>query len=240
MPESIIINYWRLNQVYITIVAFILIGFLILYTWFFIQFQIKVSKDLNTNCKNPIAIYFDKANRERCLTQKITKKNELLGAKKIFNQNVKTTNTQLINLNQNVKEIEDYYKSLNRKKSPELKKVVGSYSSLTNLFNRINLRANRSKTAIDTLVSDFEKNVNANVQLAVDVGNNLVDTLISNTYTKKWENKRKKLVNSYEQIKNYLNNVNIKPYLDKIKNNPDNPAKIKKINAELPQKARTG
>ena len=40
----------------------------------FIQFQIDVSKDLNGHCENPIAMYFDKTSRDRCLTEKITKK----------------------------------------------------------------------------------------------------------------------------------------------------------------------
>ena len=240
MPESIVINYWGLNQVYITIVAFIMIGFLILYSWFFVKFQIKISKDLNTSCQNPIAIYFDKANRDRCLTEKITKKNELTGAKKNFDQKVDVADANIQKLNQKIKEVEDYYESLNKIESPELKKMVGFYPDLTKLYDSIYSRVNTSKDAINTMVTDFETNVNDNIQLAIDVGNNLVDTLISNTYTKKWKDKRKKLVDSYDKIKKYLNDANIKPYLDKIKENSDNSAKIEKINAALPKKARTG
>ena len=48
------------------------------------------------------------------------------------------------------------------------------------------------------------------------------------------------MVDSYDKIKNYLNNENIKPYLDKIKDNSDNPVKIQKINTELPKNTRDG
>ena len=65
-----------------------LMGFLIAYFVLFIHFQIDVSKDLNTHCENPIAMYFDKASRERCLTEKITKKNELANLRSPYRRNL--------------------------------------------------------------------------------------------------------------------------------------------------------
>ena len=54
----------------------------------------------------------------------------------------------------------------------------------------------------------------------------------------KWD-KRKKLVNGYEKIRKYLKNKKIKPYLDKIKENPENLTKLQNIK-NLPEKAKTG
>jgi hypothetical protein len=50
---------------------------------------------------------------------------------------------------------------------------------------------------------------------------------------------RKELVKGYEKIQKYLKNKKLKPYLDKIKENSENLAKIQNIQ-NLPQDAKTG
>jgi methyl-accepting chemotaxis protein len=97
-------KYWNLNQIYIIITAFVIIGFLIAYSVLYVRFQIDISKDLNTHCENPIAMYFDKTSRERCLTEKITKKNELGGLTKDFETKVKTSNAVLNEIKKKIKE----------------------------------------------------------------------------------------------------------------------------------------
>ena len=92
---------------------------------------------------------------------------------------------------------------------------------------------------IGTLKTDFETSVNNNVQFAIDLGNNLVDTLVKNTYTKKWKDKREQLVDSYNKIKGYLNDKNIQPYLVKISENSENLDKINKINTGFSNKVKT-
>ena len=230
-----VVNYWILNEVYVLITALILIGFLIAFFLLFIRFQIHISKELNTNCENPIAIYFDKESRDRCLTEKITKKNELAGANKSYDKKDAEINQNLEKLYKKMAEVEKYYDAVKNRESPEINNLVNVYSSLTGIYDTIDSKFRESKETIDKLSSDFETSVNANIQLAVDVGNNLVDTLISNTYTKKWKDKRKKMVDTYDKIKKYLNNPLNKPYLEKA-----DQAKLEKINQPLPKKARTG
>lgn len=230
-----VVNYWILNEVYVLITTIILIGFLIAFFLLFIRFQIQVSKELNTNCDNPIAIYFDKDSRDRCLTEKITKKNELAGANKSYNKKDAEINQNLEKLYKKMADVEKYYNAVKIRESPEIDKVASLYSSITNIYDTIDTKFRESQSAIEKLATDFETSVNTNIQLAVDVGNNLVDTLISNTYTKKWKDKRKKLVDTYDKIKKYLNNPLNKPYLEKA-----DQAKLEKINKPLPQKARTG
>ena len=96
------------------------------------------------------------------------------------------------------------------------------------------------KNKFGTLKADFETSINDNIQMAIDVGNNLVDTLVKNTHTKKWKDKRKKLVDGYDKIKSYLNNQEIQPYLVEIKEKPENSGKITKINKGLTNRERTG
>ena len=233
-------NYWNLNQIYIIITTFVIIGFLIAYSVLFVHFQIDVSKYLNTHCENPIAMYFDKASRERCLTEKITKKNELSGVTKDFKKKEIATKQVLNKLKQKIKETDNYYTALLNKESPELNRTQTLLSQIKPLFEKIYTGYAEIENNFGTLKTDFETSVNDNIQFAIDVGNNLVDTLVKNTYTKKWKDNRRKMVDSYNKIKSYLSNPNIQPYLDKIKEKPENSEKITKINAGLTDKVKSG
>jgi hypothetical protein len=233
-------NYWNLNQIYIIITAFVIIGFLIAYSVLFVHFQIDVSKDLNTHCENPIAMYFDKASRERCLIEKITKKNELSGVTKDFKKKEIATKKVLNAIKRKIKQTNDYYDALLNKDSPEVKNAETIFSQIQPLFEKIYTGYVEIENKFGTLKTDFETSVNDNIQMAIDVGNNLVDTLVKNTYTKKWKDNRKKMVDSYNKIKSYLSNPSIQPYLDKIKEKPENSEKITKINAGLTDKVKSG
>ena len=233
-------NYWKLNQIYIIITTFVIIGFLIAYSVFFVQFQIDVSKDLNTHCENPIAMYFDKTSRDRCLTEKITKKNELGGLTKDFKTKVKTSNRVLNKIKKKIKETDTYYNELKNKDSPEIKIAQNIFQTIQPLFERIYTMYGEIENNVGTLKTDFENSINNNVQFAIDLGNNLVDALVKNTYTKNWEDKRKQMVDNYSKIKNYLNNKNIQPYLVEISKKSENTAKIQKINAGLSNKVKSG
>jgi len=233
-------NYWKLNQIYIIITTFVVIGFLIAYSVLFVRFQIDVSKDLNTHCENPIAMYFDKTSRDRCLTEKITKKNELGSLTKDFETKVNTSNQLLDEIKKKIKEIDAYYNELKKKDSPEIKTAQNIFQTIQPLFEKIYTMYGEIENNVGTLKTDFENSINNNVQFAIDLGNNLVDALVKNTYTKDWEDKREQLMDSYSKIKNYLNDKNIQPYLVEISKKSENPAKIRKINAGLSDKVKSG
>lgn len=235
-----VINYWSLNSIYVIIASIFIIFFLILNIFLFINFELELSKSLNTNCENPIAIYFDKGSRDRCLTEKITKKNETRVNEIALELKNTVLNTNIGKLNQRIQDSRNYLNSLLNKVSPEIQKIRGKIPELNKLNDYINNNFESGSTAIQTINDEFEKTINTNIQLAINLGNSLVDSLIQMTYTKKVKDKRKKMVDSYDKIKKYLNNVTIKPYLDKIKDSSDNSAKIKKINTALSKKSRNG
>ena len=124
--------------------------------------------------------------------------------------------------------------------SPEIQKISKEIPNLDDLNSYINSTFENTSSAIKKINADFENTINTNIQLAINLGNSLVDSLIQMTYTKKVKDKRKKMVNSYNKIKKYLNNQYIQPYLDKIKDNSDNLTKIQKINKELSKKTKNG
>ena len=240
MSKNIVINYLFLNNVYVVIATIFIILFLILNFYLFINFEIELSKLLNTNCENPIAIYFDKGNRDRCLTEKITRKSETLTVDKTFKNKKFNLNSYIASLNQKITDAKNYYNYVINLVSPEINILNEQIPDLNDLNSYINSTFENSSSAITTMNAEFENTINSNIQLAIDVGNNLVDSLMQMTYTKKVKDKRKKMVDSYEKIKKYLNDATIKPYLDKIKDSSDNPAKIQKINTDLPKKTKNG
>ena len=226
MSKNIVINYLFFNNVYVVIATIFIILFLILNFYLFINFEIELSKTLNTDCENPIAIYFDKGNRDRCLTEKITKKNETLTSEKTLKNKSNNLNSYIATLNQKITDAKNYYNYVINLVSPEINILNEKIPELNKLNSYIN--------------STFENTINTNIQLAIDVGNNLVDSLMQMTYTKKVKDKRKKMVKGYDRIKSYLNSATIKPYLDRIKDNSNNQAKIQKINTDLPKKTKNG
>ena len=242
MSKNIVINYLFLNNVYVVIATILIILFLILKFYLFINFEIELSKSLNTNCENPIAIYFDKGNRDRCLTEKITKKNETLTVEKTLQDKSNNLNSYIATLNQKITNAKNYYNYVINKVLPKINNLNRKIPKLNDWNNYINITFENSDSAIKTMNAEFENTINSNIQLAIDVGNNLVDSLIQMTYTKKVKDKRQKMVDSYEKIKKYLNDATIQPYLDKIKDSSDNltKTKIQKINTDLPKKTKDG
>jgi methyl-accepting chemotaxis protein len=235
-----VINYLSLNSIYVIIASIFIILFIILNIFLFINFELELSKSLNDNCENPIAIYFDKSNRERCLTEKITKKNETSVNEAEHEIKKTTLKTNIDKINTQIKDSYNYLNNILTMPSPEIQKISKEIPNLDDLNSYINSTFENTSSAIKKINADFENTINTNIQLAINLGNSLVDSLIQMTYTKKVKDKRKKMVNSYNKIKKYLNNQYIQPYLDKIKDNSDNLTKIQKINKELSKKTKNG
>jgi hypothetical protein len=238
MPENRIINYWILNKVYVIVAFITIIGFFIINYLLFIEFEIEISKELNTDCNNPIAIYFDKESRDRCLIEKNAKNKEFNIVNKSSDDNNKVLAKNVNNINKRIEETNNYYKSIENKKYPEIDNIQKMYPILEKIYNNINFSFENSQSKMEKIKTDFETTFENIVQNVIDIGNNLVNNLKLKVKVPKWD-KRKPLVNGYEKIKKYLNNARVKPYLDKMKENPENLAKIQNIQ-NLPQDAKTG
>lgn len=211
MDENIIVNYWNLNKVYVIITAVIVAIFLIIIFYLFIQFQIEISKELNSQCDNPIAIYFDNESRTQCLTKSMLKRNELANIDKDFKTDSSIINTNITNLKQKMQlvdgEFEALQKRLSEDEAKELVAVKKAFMDLSGVIVNIKTKYTENKTQLETLFNDYEKTFNDNIQIMVGVGDSLVNKLLSNVYTKSWKNKRQVLVNSYTKIREYLNKM---------------------------------
>jgi hypothetical protein len=204
------ISYWAMNEVYILIALTIFVLFIISIQYLYQEFQITIARQLN-DCTNPIAIYFDKDVRNKCLTQKLANNK---GVKKIqqldrqmqsdariledkFGKLDNRTNNSLTNF-------EETQKRLDENEAPALLAAKQKFMDLSGVISNVKKQYKENRTNLSNLVEDYEKTFNKNVEFVAEVGNSLVNKLYSNIYTKKFETKRKALVDNYNSIKAYL------------------------------------
>jgi hypothetical protein len=180
-----------------------------------IQFQIEISRELN-DCTNPLAIYFDKDIRNKCLQKHIANKNE--NVNKIQKIMKKFDTKTAPSLEKSIQDLVDkntmsnlnYENVQNMLSQNEAQEILNGKQSLIDLsgvITTIKTQYQENSKDLMNLVNDYENQVNTNIQFIVEVGNSLVNKLLSNVYTKKFEEKRKTMVGQYERIKAYLDNL---------------------------------
>ena len=158
-----VINYLSLNSIYVIIASIFIILFIILNIFLFINFELELSKSLNDNCENPIAIYFDKSNRERCLTEKITKKNETSVNEAEHEIKKTTLKTNIDKINTQIKDSYNYLNNILTMPSPEIQKISKEIPNLDDLNSYINSTFENTSSAIKKINADFENTINTNI-----------------------------------------------------------------------------
>lgn len=207
------ITYWGLNEVYILITAVILVIFIIPIYYLSRQFQIENARELN-DCMNPIALYFDKDIRNKCLIKKLSKYKdvELLknidekateDAKNIRDRfNKLALKDQRSNSNYN-----DQQTRTSETEAPALLAAKQTFIDLSGALTSIKTQYQENKVNLENIVKHYENTFNNNIEVIVGVGNSLVNKLYSNIYTKKFQKKRKGIVDNYNKIRAYLEKV---------------------------------
>lgn len=208
-------SYWEFNEVYVLLTAIILIVFAVLIYQLAIQFQIEISRELN-DCTTPLAIYFDKDIRNKCLQKHIATNNndvkKIQKHMKMFDEEIAPSLEKSIqdlvdkntmsNLN-----YENVQYNLSKNEAQEILNGKQSLIDLSGVITTIKTQYQENSTDLMNLVDDYENRVNTNIRFIVEVGNSLVNKLFSNIYTKKFEEKRKTMVGQYKRIKTYLDNL---------------------------------
>jgi hypothetical protein len=95
----------------------------------------------------------------------------------------------------------------NENEAPELLAAKQAYIDLSGVVTSIKTQYQENKTNLEKIMKDYENTFNNNIELIVGVGSSLVNKLYSNIYTKKFQKKRKEMVDSYNKIRAYLENV---------------------------------
>lgn len=205
------ITYWGLNEVYILITAVILVIFITSIYYLSIQFQIEMARELN-DCTNPIAVYFDDRVRNQCLKKKLANNKDVRRLKEI-DQRIKDGAKTIRNNFQELAKhdersnvsFEDQQSRFNE--APELLAAKQAFIDLSGVVTSIKTQYQENKTNLENVVNEYENTFNKNIEFIVEVGNSLVNKLYSNIYTKKFEKKRKAMVDNYNKIRAYLEKI---------------------------------
>jgi CRISPR/Cas system-associated endonuclease Cas3-HD len=201
--------YWEHNKIYVIITITIFIVWLILLGIMFIDIHIEISTADNATCTNPIAMYFDKANREKCLRLAANKKSKIVQKiTKTFDKNVDNVIKQTRNVKNEIKMTNDYYDGLLERKEAERTKKIeiarGLYNEVYNLVNKIRADYKENQDGLVKLVDYYQNTFEYNQKIMAELASQLVKKLVANTFTKKYDTQRENMVKSYDKITQFL------------------------------------
>lgn len=185
MPE--IVNYWKLNSVYVLITVLVFIVFFVVNFILFNRLQIVLSKELNTNCTNPLAVYFHKDERDRCLSDKIMKNTEMRVPLINYDTKVKQLNNAIARTNQRIVDVSNNFER--SKMGPELIKVDKAVTDISNsyyttLYKKYEDISNNTANMINGIVENgnkiagFKDTINDNIIKLISVGDILLGKII--------------------------------------------------------------
>ena len=175
----------------------------------FIDIQIEIATADNATCTNPIAMYFDKANREKCLRLAAEKKSKIVQKiTKTFDTNVDNVIKQTHNVKSEIKMTNDYFDGLLERKEAERTKKMetarGLYNEVYNLVNKIRADYKENQDGLVKLVDYYQNTFEYNQKIMAELASQLVKKLVANTFTKKYDTQRENMVKSYDKITQFL------------------------------------
>jgi hypothetical protein len=178
-----------------------------------IQFQIEIARELN-DCTNRIAIYFDNNIRNKCLTASLAKNRDVKRLKEVDKEvqvdatnirnkfNELSTHDGLSNTNYT-----NLQGRLSEEEAPQLLAAKQAFIDLSGVVNSIKTQYLENKTNLEKVANEYENTFNKNIEIIIGLGNNLVNKLFSNIYTKQFQTKREEIVDNYNKIRMYLENI---------------------------------
>lgn len=201
--------YWENNKIYVIITITILIVWLILLGIMFIDIHIEISTADNDTCTNPIAMFFDKANRKKCLRLAANKKSQIVKKiTKTFDKNVDKVIEMTRDVKNEIKMTNDYYDGLLVRKEAERTKKIESvrkmYDEVYNLVNKIRNDYKENQDGLVKLVDYYQNTFEYNQKIMAELASQVVKKLVANTFTKRYDTQRENMVKSYDKITQFL------------------------------------
>ena len=175
----------------------------------FIDIHIEISTADNDTCTNPIAMFFDKANRKKCLRLAANKKSQIVKKiTKTFDKNVDKVIEMTRDVKNEIKMTNDYYDGLLVRKEAERTKKIESvrkmYDEVYNLVNKIRNDYKENQDGLVKLVDYYQNTFEYNQKIMAELASQVVKKLVANTFTKKYDTQRENMVKSYDKITQFL------------------------------------
>jgi hypothetical protein len=201
--------YWEQNKIYILLSIVILIIWLVILGLLFIDINIQIATGDNDTCSNPVAMYFDKANRDKCLRLAAEKKSAVVQKiEKAFEKNVKNVIKKTRDVQKEIKKVDNYYEGIKSKKEQErIKKIETArslYNDVYNLVQKIRTDYKENQEGLVKLVDYYQNTFDYNQKIMKELASQLLKKLVSNTFTKNYDEQRGNMVASYDKIQQFL------------------------------------
>jgi CRISPR/Cas system-associated endonuclease Cas3-HD len=201
--------YWEQNKIYIILSIVIFVIWLVIMGLLFIDINIQLATNNNDTCSNPVAMYFDKANRERCLRLAAEKKSAVVQKiEKAFEKNVNNVIKKTHDVKKEIKKVDDYYEGIKSKKEQErVKKIENArslYNDVYNLVQKIRTDYKENQEGLVKLVDYYQNTFEYNQKIMKELASQLLKKLVSNTFTKNYDEQRGNMVASYDKIQQFL------------------------------------
>jgi hypothetical protein len=201
--------YWEQNKIYIILSIVIFIIWLVILGLLFIDINIQIATGDNDTCSNPVAMYFDKANRNKCLRLAAEKKSAVVQKiEKAFEKNVKNVIKKTRDVQKEIKKVDNYYEGIKSKKEQErIKKIETArslYNDVYNLVQKIRTDYKENQEGLVKLVDYYQNTFDYNQKIMKELASQLLKKLVSNTFTKNYDEQRGNMVASYDKIQQFL------------------------------------
>ena len=201
--------YWEHNKIYVIMTSVILLLWVVLFGLIYIEVNIELAKTDNETCINPIAMYFDKANRERCLRLAAEKKSVIVKQiAKTFDKNVDVVIQKTKEVRKEIENVDKYYYEMQRLKAQEsqnrMANVQKMYSEVYNLVQRIRSDYKQTQEGLVNLVNDYQNTFEYNQKIMKELASQIFKKLVANTFTKNYGEQRGDMVASYDKIRQFL------------------------------------
>jgi hypothetical protein len=187
----------------------ILLLWVIMFVFLYIDVNIELAATDNESCSNPIAIYFDKANRERCLRLAAEKKSAVVQKiAKTFDENVDAVIKKTKEVKKEIENVENYYDKLERlkvqEKKEKLERARDLYNNVYQLVQKIRNDYKENQEGLVKLVDDYQNTFEYNQKIMKELASQIFKKLVANTFTKNYGDKRSDMVESYDKIRQFL------------------------------------
>ena len=175
----------------------------------FIDINIQLATSDNDTCSNPVAMYFDKGNRERCLRLAAEKKSAVIKKiEKTFEKKVDNVIKKTHDVKKEIKKVDDYYEGIKSKKEQDRMKKIETarnlYNDVYNLVQKIRTDYKENQEGLVKLVDYYQNTFEYNQQIMKELASQLLKKLVSNTFTKNYDEQRGDMVASYDKIQQFL------------------------------------
>jgi hypothetical protein len=201
--------YWEHNKIYVIMTSVILLLWIALIGMLYIEVNIELAATDNDTCSNPIAIYFDQANRERCLRLAAEKKSAVV--QKIadtFDKNVDAVIQKTEEVKKEIETVDNYYDELERVKAQEKQEKLANtrklYNDVYQLVKKIRNDYKENQEGLVKLVDDYQNTFEYNQKIMKELASQTFKKLVANTFTKNYGDKRRDMVESYDKIRQFL------------------------------------